>query len=211
MIPLILLPILFFMCSLKLIVPRLRLLLKNNATIEKKPPPPPPKKNTPKVLAAEAAARQQPAAGLGTVFATFDSDGDGFITTKELRDSLQRLGLSATPGDVRGMIERADANGDGLIDAEEFRELHDSLRCEEDGEEEESSLREAFRVFDGDGDGLITAEELRSVLAAMGLRRGAAADEDCRDMIGKVDMDGDGMVNFEEFRRMMAAEGGKLF
>ncbi|XP_008807043.1 calmodulin-like protein 7 [Phoenix dactylifera] len=164
---------------------------------------------------------------LETIFATFDKDGDGFITAKELEESLKKLGLFSTRNEITSMMERVDTNGDGLVDIEEFRELYDSIgrgrglgRGGEDGdergersgeveeEEEEMELRQAFDVFDENGDGLITVEELGLVLASLGLKRGATV-EDCRDMIRKVDLDGDGMVNFEEFKKMMKC--GKVF
>ncbi|KAG1327930.1 calmodulin-like protein 3 [Cocos nucifera] len=180
-----------------------------------------PKKDDNEVVVRKVTVEYKP--DLEMIFATFDRDGDGFITAKELEESLKRLGLFSTRNEIIRMMERVDANGDCLIDLEEFRELYDSIgrgRGGEDGdervergreeeeEEEEMELRQAFDVFDENGDGLITVEELGLVLASLGLKRGATV-EDCRDMIRKVDLDGDGMVNFEEFKKMM--KGGKVF
>lgn len=106
------------------------------------------------------------------------------------------------------MMEKADANGDGLIDFDEFKEISLSWGLDGGGEEEEG-MREAFAVFDGDGDGKITAEELSLVLRSLGLREGEMR-EACRDMIEKVDGDGDGMIDYEEFKKMMVKEG-KIF
>ncbi|WOK93774.1 hypothetical protein Cni_G02475 [Canna indica] len=152
------------------------------------------------------------------IFSTFDKDGDGFITVKEIEESLRRLGLTVTGAEVAAMVERVDANGDGLIDLGEFRKLYAELggtggdQEEESREEEdeEMELREAFEVFDGNRDGTITAEELAMVLTSLGLKQGARL-EDCRDMIRKVDTDGDGKVNFDEFKKMMKMKGRKLF
>ncbi|KAG1363221.1 calmodulin-like protein 6 [Cocos nucifera] len=182
-----------------------------------------PKKDGKEVVASKVVADR---AGIETVFATFDRDGDGFVTAEELEESFKRLGFVSTRNEIVSMMERVDANEDGLIDLEEFGELYDSLgrgrggggggdgderveRGKEEEEEGEMELREAFDVFDENGDGLITVEELGLVLASLGLKRGVTA-EDCRDMIRKVDLDGDGMVNFGEFKKMMV-EGGKLF
>ncbi|PKU69759.1 calmodulin-like protein 7 [Dendrobium catenatum] len=150
---------------------------------------------------------------LETVFATFDSDGDGFISKVELVESLKRLGLTATGDEVRSMMEKADTNNDGLIDFNEFKELSLSWgltsRGGGDGEED-GELREAFAVFDGNGDGMITMEELSLVLKSLGLKEGERV-EACREMIKKVDTNGDGMINFEEFKKMMIMKEGKIF
>lgn len=149
---------------------------------------------------------------LETVFSTFDSDGDGFISKGELVESLRRLGLTATAGEVTSMMEKADANGDGLIDFDEFKEISLSwgLAGGGGGDGGEEGLREAFAVFDGDGDGKITVEELSLVLKSLGLKEGERS-EACREMIKKVDMDGDGMINYEEFKKMMVKDEKKIF
>ncbi|KAG0472208.1 hypothetical protein HPP92_016754 [Vanilla planifolia] len=177
-----------------------------------------PKKSTiPKAAKAhnKSDATTDESTDLRTIFATFDADGDGYISDKELAESLRRLGICATGDEVKSMIERVDANGDGLIDLDEFKELYDSLGVEGGGkraagEEADGVLRDAFQVFDENGDGLITVEELRSVLRSLGLRQGDRP-EACRDMIERVDLDGDGMVNFDEFKEMMATKGGMIF
>ncbi|KAA8522992.1 hypothetical protein F0562_009415 [Nyssa sinensis] len=153
-------------------------------------------------------------AELRSVFATFDKNNDGFITKKELRESVKNIGILMTEKEVSEMVEKVDCNGDGLIDLDEFCELFESMvNREEDGGEEgegegEGELKEAFDVFDGDKDGLITVEELRLVLSSLGLKEGKRM-ENCREMIKKADMDGDGMVNFDEFKKMMK-HGGRL-
>lgn len=163
-------------------------------------------------------------AELKRVFATFDKDGDGFITKEELRESLKNLRLMVTDMEAEEMVAKVDANGDGLIEFDEFCMLYDAMMGGDreerggagDGEgggggggDEGDDLKEAFDVFDKDKDGLISVEELGLVLTALGLNEGNKI-ENCKEMIRKVDVDGDGMVNFDEFRRMMKAGGGLL-
>ncbi|CAI9754695.1 unnamed protein product [Fraxinus pennsylvanica] len=151
-----------------------------------------------------------------SVFATFDKNKDGFITKHELKESLKNIGIFEGEKHVADMFGRVDANGDGLIDFDEFCDLFESISSTKDGEEEghkeedgDGDLKEAFDVFDGNKDGLITVDELGLVLSSLGLTEGKKLEE-CKEMIKKVDMDGDGMVNFEEFKRMMKG-GGRLF
>lgn len=140
---------------------------------------------------------------LKRVFQMFDRNGDGRITRKELKDSLENLGIHMTEPDMVAMIEKIDANGDGCVDIDEFGDLYQSIMDEKD---EEEDIREAFNVFDQNRDGFITVEELRSVLGSLGLKQGRTI-EDCKRMIKKVDADGDGMVDFKEFKAMMRNGG----
>lgn len=169
----------------------------------------PPKQDPIKPVAA--ATTPTPIGGLRGVFATFDKDDDGYITKKELRESLEKIGIAAGEKDVEDMVQKVDANGDGLIDFGEFCELYESIEgggsaAEARGDED---LREAFDVFDGNKDGLITVEELGMVLSSLGFTEGKKI-EDCKEMIRKVDVDGDGMVNFDEFKKMMKDGLGRL-
>ncbi|XP_050216641.1 calmodulin-like protein 3 [Mercurialis annua] len=154
---------------------------------------------------------------LKSVFATFDKNGDGFITRQELKDSLKNIRIFMTEQEVEEMVKKVDSNGDGLIDFEEFCLLCESLAMTSSNQEEEElkendqdeNLKEAFEVFDRDKDGLISVQELGLVLCSLGLREGKRV-EDCKEMIKKVDMDGDGMVNFNEFKKMMTSSKLKL-
>ncbi|OWM65937.1 calmodulin-like protein 3 [Punica granatum] len=149
------------------------------------------------------------------LFSTFDRDGDGFITRKELRDSLRGIRIFMSEEEIDEIVAKSDSNGDGLIDFGEFCKLLEdssmgfgSSSNQEEGEVE-GGLKEAFDVFDKDKDGLISVEELGSVMCSLGLLSdGGKKVEDCKEMIRKVDMDGDGMVNFDEFKRMMMPGGG---
>nr|CAD1827717.1 unnamed protein product [Ananas comosus var. bracteatus] len=126
---------------------------------------------------------------LKSVFATFDHDCDGFVTSTELEESFRRLGLFTSSREVMHMVSKVDANRDGLIDLEEFREIYES-------------------VVAAEGDAKSSSEELGLCLSSLGLGKGRV--EDCHDMIRKVDEDGDGMVNFEEFKKMMVVKGNDI-
>lgn len=139
---------------------------------------------------------------LRRIFQIFDQNGDGRITTKELSDSLENMGIFIPDPELNQMIAKIDVNGDGCIDMDEFGSLYQTIMNERD---EEQDMREAFNVFDINGDGYICVEELKSVLASLGLKQGTVAD--CKQMINKVDIDGDGKVNFAEFKQMMRGGG----
>ena len=53
-------------------------------------------------------------------FKVFDRDGNGFITSHELRNIMNSLGENLTPEEIEEMIKEADLDNDGQIDYEEF-------------------------------------------------------------------------------------------
>ncbi|CAL1414641.1 unnamed protein product [Linum trigynum] len=192
------------------------------------PPPPPPQQQSEPATPPPAASvvdrsNKDADEDLTSVFATFDKNGDGFITKQELKESLKNIRISVTEAEVEEMVAKVDSNGDGLIDFEEFKILCRNMAAGGEGEARASDLeaeeikidsggdelRDAFEVFDRSRDGLITVEELGSVLSSLGMKEGKRM-EACKEMIRRVDADGDGMVNFDEFRTMMRNGGGKL-
>ncbi|XP_075240188.1 calmodulin-alpha-like [Convolutriloba macropyga] len=130
-------------------------------------------------------------------FSLFDKDGDGTITTQELGTVMRSLGQTPTEQELQDMINEVDADGNGLIDFEEFLEMMSRKAAEGDEEEE---IKEAFKVFDQDGNGLIDRDELKNIMLNLGER---LTDEECDAMIREADLDGDGFVNLDEFIIMM--------
>lgn len=137
----------------------------------------------------------------------FDQNGDGRITMGELRGSLTNMGIFIPDKDLTTMINGIDINGDGCVDGDEFQALYTLIMERQDDEQDdEQDMKEAFNVFDKNGDGFISVDELGTVLGSLGLHQGRNL-EDCKLMITKVDVDGDGMVSFKEFKKMMKNGG----
>ena len=53
-------------------------------------------------------------------FKVFDSDGNGMISSDELRQIMANLGEKLTEEEVEEMVKEADIDGDGQINYEEF-------------------------------------------------------------------------------------------
>lgn len=132
------------------------------------------------------------------VFNKFDKNGDGKISSSELKDVLSALGSDTSSDEVKSIMVVLDKDGDGYVDLQEFAELHVNGS---DGDHSSSKeLRDAFDLYDLDKNGLISASELHAVLKRLGEK---CSLNDCRKMIRSVDADGDGNVNLEEFKKMM--------
>mmetsp|Transcript_14090 Transcript_14090/g.23307 ORF Transcript_14090/g.23307 Transcript_14090/m.23307 type:complete len:152 (-) Transcript_14090:485-940(-) len=56
-------------------------------------------------------------------FRVFDKDGNGYITTVELRHIMTNLGEKLTDEEVDEMIREADVSGDGRVNYTEFVQL----------------------------------------------------------------------------------------
>ena len=59
-------------------------------------------------------------AAIRRAFRTLDKDMNGYITVKELREVMSRLGETLTHKEVTELVNEADTNGDGRIDIDEF-------------------------------------------------------------------------------------------
>ncbi|KAJ8302485.1 hypothetical protein KUTeg_018881, partial [Tegillarca granosa] len=53
---------------------------------------------------------------LRDVFGVFDHNKDGFISSEELYDVLNRLGIVTSREESREMVKEADLNSDGKVD-----------------------------------------------------------------------------------------------
>lgn len=153
---------------------------------------------------ASSFAAMEASTQLKQVFKLIDTDGDGKLSSSELKQVLLSLGHEKEEAakEAEGIVREMDCDGDGFVDLDEFMVVMGSCDRSEEGDQE-SVIMAAFKVFDADRDGLISAEELKSVLGRLGC--GKCSTKECRKMIKGVDRDGDGFVNFEEFKIMMTA------
>ena len=56
----------------------------------------------------------------------FDKDGNGKISSEELKIVMQNLGERLTDEEINEMIREADNDGDGEVDYEEFVKMMSS-------------------------------------------------------------------------------------
>ncbi|KAG0498847.1 hypothetical protein HPP92_003538 [Vanilla planifolia] len=140
--------------------------------------------------------------GFRELFCRLDSDGDGRISSEELRSFMEWAGDQVSPAEAAAVVRDLDDDGDGLIDYGGFARLvgDGGGRGKGTGEYEED-LRLAFEMFQvEEGAGCITPHGLKSVLGRLGEER---TEEQCAAMIRAYDLDGNGVLDYHEFHRMM--------
>ncbi|KAL5715176.1 hypothetical protein ACHQM5_017037 [Ranunculus cassubicifolius] len=128
------------------------------------------------------------------VFTHFDTDGDGKISSLELRSYFGSIGEYMSHDDAQQAINDLDVDGDGLLDFEEFKRFMT--------ERNDDDLKRAFEMFEAEkGSGCITPKSLQRMLNRLG---DSKSYQDCEAMIRFYDLDDNGTLDFHEFHCMMA-------
>jgi len=138
---------------------------------------------------------------LRETFMALDHNGDGLLTSAEMKEGLTKAGLKDIPQDLQQILQDVDSDGSGVIDYTEFlaATLDKRLYIQED------VCWSAFRVFDQNGDGKISQEELKKVLDNDAVNE-VASNKAIAELLQQNDGNGDGQIDFEEFMHMMRGE-----
>merc|ERR1712106_216064 len=130
-------------------------------------------------------------------FDEFDTDGSGTISPEELLGVLRAMGQNPTEDELLNLVMEVDTDGNGTIEFEEFLSMMKKKAGETD---EESDLREAFKIFDRDKDGFISMKELKKVGSMLGTM---LSKEELDEFMAEADADGNGKLDYDEFVKML--------
>jgi len=136
-------------------------------------------------------------AQLKDVFVSLDANGDGILTSSELKAGIEQAGLKEIPEHIREIMQEFDDDNGGEIDYTEFLAATMDRRVYL----QEDVCRKAFIFFDRDGDGKLSPDEVQAVLGDGGVKSMCA--EAIAEMMRDTDTNHDGMIDFEEFMQMM--------
>jgi len=135
---------------------------------------------------------------LRETFTSLDKNGDGLVTLAEMKEGLQKSGITEIPADMQQILEDVDSDGSGVIDYTEFL----AATLDKKQYMKEDVCWSAFRVFDANGDGKISKEELKKVLADEDVSQAVGASQ-IESLMNEVDANGDGHIDWPEFMQMM--------
>ena len=159
-------------------------------------------------------------------FELFDKDGDGTISTTELKNLLRCFGKKATDQDVQNILERHHKCGEHEeIDFNEFKNIMADIMAEPEFDEE---IHQVYKVFDRDEKGVDHHSLMEVMNKLLKLKHQHDLDqqrqnenesmtnsgkeddkldekppqitaEEALDIIKEYDLDGDERLNFDEF------------
>ena len=132
---------------------------------------------------------------LRNIFEAFNTEKDGKISYKELKDGLLKLkSNNINEKDIHQLFETIDVNKNGKIDYTEFLaatlQKRNYLRKER--------LYEAFCLFDENNTGKITKEELMQVL-----NLDKDKEKEAEKLIKEADKEGNGIIDYKHFLELM--------
>merc|ERR1711962_880054 len=107
------------------------------------------------------------------------------------------MGQNPTEDELLNLVMEVDLDGNGTIEFPEFLEMMKAKAGEVD---QESDLREAFKIFDRDRDGFIDMKELKKVTTMLGQQ---LTEEEVEDFMKEADVDGNGKLDYDEFVKML--------
>ncbi|KAH3828050.1 neo-calmodulin-like [Dreissena polymorpha] len=135
------------------------------------------------------------------IFNMFDTNGDGSISTRELKTIMRSLGQDPSETELRDMVKGVDADSSGEVEFDEFVKLIAKKMQKVDLEEE---IMDAFKVFDTDGNGNISKAELRNAMTSLGKK---FREPELDELFQLADINGDGQINYKEFVRIISPTG----
>lgn len=130
-------------------------------------------------------------------FKKFDQDGSGEISTAELGTVMRMLGHELKQYQLEDCIAIVDADGSGSVDLDEFLDL---MKMKTKEAEEETEVKEAFRILDRENKGEINTSIIKEILMKLD---DEITEADVDEMIYEIDEDGSGWVDYDEFKTLM--------
>lgn len=129
------------------------------------------------------------------VFRFFGQDKNGRISTKQLRQAMQLVGLNPTDTQIQNLINEKEYDGDGFLRFSDFITTVEEYKKPGDKDD----LIMAFRVFDPENKGYAEAQEIRNVFH--GLKD--IATEEIEGLLESANLQENRHIYFDEFSLLL--------
>ncbi|KAI7746869.1 hypothetical protein M8C21_022247, partial [Ambrosia artemisiifolia] len=140
------------------------------------------------VLTALGETTDQRDTRLRNLFKFFDTTNSGFIDSVHIEVGLSAMKISSDNKYAKELLNVCDANSDGKVDYEEFRQYIDDKELE---------LFMIFQDIDVVRDGGICRQELYDALVKSGIE---LSDTELASFVEHIDKDNNGTITFGEWR-----------
>eukprot|EP01083_Nonionella_stella_P070267 187906_1 len=153
------------------------------------------KREVERILAAEMSG--EPEKKVLSHFERLDEDGDGLLSLEELTHLFLHMGYAdcVAKDEAQQMIEKADANGDGKMDLNDFKKVY----CRKMLSEDDRYIHRVFALFDRNGDGFIDKNDLKMIMPP----DSQITSPSIQQMFDEVDENNGGMIDFNAFKKAM--------
>lgn len=150
----------------------------------------------PKNLSSEAELRQQATAAFRAAKAA-DHDGDEIITTSEVEELTERMGLPVGEG-ADDSVVAMDDDGSGRLEMMEFVVwwIRRVSRLPGTDKQQEIIAKNTFKNFDKDNSGSISSDELLDLVSSLGV---SFSDDELQEALVELDSDRSGFIDQNEF------------
>ena len=150
---------------------------------------------------------------LRSVFADFDSSGNGSLSIEEMQMAFVALGVRLDVESLVALFSHFDPNGSGEVQLGEFvwaffnrRGLVRQWRRKTD-RLTDAQIRAKFHAADTSGDGKLSPKEFGKFLKSFGV---AITAQEQATLMEHFDSDGDGTLDLEEFKAFIVSEMMRL-
>ena len=132
---------------------------------------------------------------LAQVFRKLDSNHDGTLSSREIKNGFDKVGIKLNDEEVKTIITRLDLNNDKVIGFTEF--LSAAFNKKQLLNKERVQL--CFSIFDSDGSGKISVEELKKIFYSSD----NGESEIWKVLLQQADENGDGEIEYDEFEKIL--------
>jgi len=133
-----------------------------------------------------------------------DLQGDGDLTSDQLKIAAQLLGYNPTPALNQQMVDTVNEHMGGLISLKKFasklNEHHGSTKYQQ------AELKDAFEKLDKDGNGYLNREELKEFLMQKG--DDPITSQELDGILDDFDLNGDGKLDYAELAAALCVPPG---